>query len=301
VTLPHAATVFDVQRFSLHDGPGIRSVIFFKGCALACAWCQNPEALQAGPELAYYEERCLDGCALCVATCPEAALRPSRAGRVDFTRCTGCGACVEVCPGDALRRIGRRVSPEALLEEVLADRSFYASSGGGITLSGGEPVLQAAFLREFLPLAKREGLHVVLETCGAWPFALGEPLLPFVDLVLFDVKLIDPGRHARATSRENNEILANLARLVERRVLLEVRMPVVPGTNTDAGNVAATACLLRDLGVGALTLLPYNHLWEAKLPRLGGARPPLGLRPPGDAFYAELRAEFARHGLAAHL
>jgi pyruvate formate lyase activating enzyme len=301
MTLPHQAIVFDVQRFSLHDGPGIRTVVFLKGCALACVWCQNPEAMLAAPELAYYEEQCLEGCTRCVAACPEGAIRPERAARVDFARCTACGRCVDACPGRALRRVGRARGAAELLEEVLRDRPFFAASGGGVTLSGGEPVLHSLFLQEFLPLAKGAELHVALETCGAYPFGLLEPLLPHVDLVLYDVKLVDPARHERATGRENAQILANLAELVRRGVALEVRMPVVPGWNTDGGNLAATARLLGELGVKSLTLLPYNHLWEAKLPRLGTRRTPLGIAPPGADFYVQLQSELAGHGLSVRV
>ncbi len=301
MTLPHQAIVFDVQRFSIHDGPGIRSVVFFKGCSLACAWCQNPEAKQASPELAYYAEHCLEGCVRCLGVCPEGAIRSERTARVDFARCTACGKCVDVCPGRALRQVGRSWGAPELLELLLRDRAFYEASGGGLTLSGGEPVLHAGFLREFLPRAKAEALHVALETCGAYPFGLLEPLLPWLDLVLFDVKAADPLRHTRFTGQDNLQILENLAELLRRGVSLEVRMAVIPGWNSDPENVAATAHLLRDLGVRTLTLLPYNHLWEAKLPRLGTGRTPLGIRPPEDGFYAELQDRFARYGVAARI
>jgi pyruvate formate lyase activating enzyme len=300
MSLPHQAIVFDVQRFSIHDGPGIRSVVFFKGCSLACAWCQNPEAKQASPELAYYQERCLPGCTRCLV-CPEDALHADRARRVDFTRCTACGACVDVCPAGALRRVGRSWAAAELLEAVLRDRAFYEASGGGVTLSGGEPVLHASFLAEFLPIVEAEGLHVALETCGAYPFELLEPLLPRLDLVLFDVKAADPLRHGRYTGQDNLQILENLAELRRRRVPLEVRMAVIPGWNSDAENVEATAKLLRELGVETLTLLPYNHLWEAKLPRLGTSRAPLGIRPPQPAFYTALEDAFAQHGVVARV
>jgi pyruvate formate lyase activating enzyme len=300
VTTPRTATVFDVQRFSIHDGPGIRTVVFFKGCALACEWCHNPEALNAAPELTYSEHRCLEGCSLCTDVCPEDAIRADRVARVDFTRCTACGDCADVCPTKALRLIGRPMTAGELLGEAVKDRPFYRASGGGITLSGGEPVLHGAFLREFLPLAKAASLHVAVETSAAYPFARIEPLLPHLDLVLFDLKVVDPARHERYTARDNRQILHNLAELVRRRVPLEVRMPVVPERNTDARNLAAIARLLADLGVGSLTLLPYNHLWEAKLPRLATTRAPLGIQPPGDDFYDGLQAEFARLGLATH-
>jgi len=301
VTHPREAIVFDVQRFSIHDGPGIRTVVFFKGCGLSCIWCQNPEAMRAAPELAYYEARCLESCSLCVDVCPEDAIRPQRSARVDFELCTACGKCALACPSSALRCIGRPITTPELLEEVLRDRTFYEASGGGVTLSGGEPVLHSAFLQELLSLARVEGLHAAIETGGAYPFALLAPLLPHLDLVLFDVKLAGAERHAHYTGRENAEILDNLGRLLREDVPVEVRMPVVPGCNTDDENVAATARLVSGLGVSAITLLPYNHLWEAKLPNLGTQRAPLGVRPPEHDFYLRLQADFARHGLDARL
>lgn len=295
------AMVFDVQRFSIHDGPGIRTVVFLKGCSLACEWCQNPEATKAGPEIAYYREHCLPECHACEEVCPEEAILSDPAARVDFARCTACGDCVAVCPTRALRLVGRELSSGELLQELLRDRPFYAASGGGITFSGGEPVLHARFLEEFLPLARGEGLHVTLETAGSYPFELLEPLLPHVDLVLFDLKVVDQERHQRYTSRDNAVILENLRRLLDAGTTLEVRMPVVPGRNADDRNVQETAELLASLGVGRLTLLPYNHLWEAKLPRLGTARAPLHIAAPAPAFYEDLVRRFAERGLAAHL
>ncbi|MCC6640626.1 MAG: glycyl-radical enzyme activating protein [Deltaproteobacteria bacterium] len=299
MTQDDGAIVFDVQRFSVHDGPGIRTIVFFKGCALACAWCQNPEAIRAAPEIYYDDERCLAGCARCIDRCRDGALGDRRPKRVDFARCTACGACVDDCPAGALRIVGRTWSARELLTEVLRDRPFYASSGGGITLSGGEPVLHAEFLTRWLPLVKREGLHVVLETCGAYPFALLEPLLEWVDLVFFDVKAADAERHRTLTGKTNDQITQTLALLLRRGAAVEVRMPVVPGRNDDAENVAQTAKMLGRMGVGRVTLLPYNHLWEAKLPRLGTQQRPLGIRPPPGGHYEELVRAFAGHGIAA--
>jgi len=282
--LAGSAIVFDVQRFSVYDGPGIRSVAFFEGCTLACKWCQNREAIRAAPELGYDEQRCLDGCARCIGLCPQDAIRERREGRVDLARCDACGNCVEECPSEAQRTIGRARTAAELLEELLRDRLFYESSGGGVTFSGGEPVLQAPFLQRLLPLAKREGLHVAIETCGAYPFALLEPLLESIDLLLFDVKVADAERHRSLTGKTNHQVFENLALLLERGANVEVRMPVVPGRSDDEESVAEAADLLARFGVRHPRLLPYNHLCEAKLPRLGGDRRPLGIRPPPDGF-----------------
>ncbi len=296
-----SAVVFDVQRFSVHDGPGIRTVVFFKGCSLECVWCQNPEAIRAAPEITYDEARCIDACERCVPLCTGAALRGGRAGRVDFTRCTACGDCVPECPSEALRIIGRPWSAGELHAELLRDRPFYETSGGGVTFSGGEPVLQAAFLSELLPPLRGEGLHVAIETCGAYPFSHVEPLLESIDLVLFDVKAADAERHRAFTGRSNEQILENLRRLLGRDARVEVRMPVIPGHNDDDECVLQMAALLRGLGVGKLTLLPYNHLWEAKLPRLGGSRRPLGIRPPPAGHSEALVKSFSSRGIAASI
>lgn len=300
-TAASTATIFDVQRFSVHDGPGIRTVVFFKGCALACEWCQNPEAIRAAPELSYDEARCLEQCTRCTSLCPENAIHGCRGDRVDFSRCTACGQCVTECPSEALRLIGRTWTTEDLSEALLRDRPFYESSGGGITLSGGEPVLHSRFLERLLPLVKREGVHVTLETCGAYPFALLEPLLPAIDLILFDFKVADAGRHRALTGRTNEQILANLACLLASDMPIDVRMPVVPGRNDDASNISASAARLAELGVSSLTLLPYNPLWEAKLARLGGGRRPLGIPSPRDGFYADMVDAFARRGISASI
>jgi len=199
--------------------------------------------------------------------------------------------------------VGYEVGAAELFEEVEKDASFYAASGGGITLSGGEPVLQANFLGKFLPLVSNAGLHVALETSGAYPFEQLEPLLQWIDLVLFDLKLMDDTDHRHFTGRKNSQVLENLRRLLTGDTRVEVRMPVIPDRNTSEENIRATAEFLTDLDVGELTLLPYNHLWEAKIPRLGIGidRPPLGIRPPSENFYVKLRTEFTRRGLTTRM
>lgn len=291
------AVVFDVQRFSVHDGPGIRTVVFFKGCALDCAWCHNPEAVRPGPELTYWRDRCLSGCRECVAVCPETAIFDRIDARIAWSRCTHCGICATTCPADALVMVGREVGQRELLDEVVKDREFFATSGGGVTFSGGEPVLHSAFLEAFLPQARAEGLHLAIETCGAAPWELFEPLLPSLDLVLYDLKVMDTALHERLTGKGNVQIHEILRRLLARGIPVEVRMPVVPGHNTDDGNIRATAEFLAGLGIDRLSLLPYNHLWEAKLRALDTTRRPLGIRAPEPEFYRELQSRFEACGI----
>jgi pyruvate formate lyase activating enzyme len=292
------AIVFDVQRFSIHDGPGIRTVVFFKGCALDCRWCHNPEAVRRGPELAYHAERCVAGCNDCLDACPEGALVDRVENRVDFALCTHCGACVDPCPSGALEQIGREVGVDELIVDVLRDRSFFDAAGGGVTVSGGEPLMHSVFLERFLERLHGLGVHTCAETAGGVPYEALERLLPWVDLVLFDVKVIDAEAHRRFTGHGNDGIHRGLERLLASGTPVQVRMPVVPGCNTDDANVAATCALLRRMGVGEITLLPYNALWEAKLAALDTHRRALGIRSPDAAFYEDLRAAFARGGIA---
>lgn len=306
MTASGSAVVFDIQRFSTDDGPGIRTVVFFKGCTLACAWCHNPESRRRQPELAYHGDRCLPGCRACVDRCPEGALLDRIEGRVRWDACTHCGACVDSCPGTALRMVGSDWSPTRLLDEVLADRRFFAASGGGLTLSGGEPVLHHRFLTGFLPAAKAAGLHVALETAGLYPFGWLESLLPDLDLIYYDLKA-SGRRHLELVGSPRAPIFANLARLLawtdkmgpEHSPRIEVRMPVVPGLNDGGEAVAELASKLRELSVESLTLLRYNDLWEAKLPGLDSDQQPLGIHPPHPSYYRELAGRFAERGIRA--
>ena len=205
-----AGRIFDIQRFSVHDGPGIRTTVFFQGCPLRCRWCHNPEAVSAGPALFYSDRACLS-CRACEATCTEAV--HSFAGeeqRMCRERCRLCGACAEVCVAGALEFSGRSATPEEVVEVVLRDRVFYETSGGGVTLSGGEPLAQPAFAREILARCRTEGLHTAVDTCGEGAREALDALIPLADLWLFDVKHLDPGAHRAATGRSNERILQNL-------------------------------------------------------------------------------------------
>ncbi len=264
---------FNVQRFSTEDGPGIRTTAFFKGCPLRCAWCHNPEGLEARPELVWHDVRCI-AARDCLAACPSDALALTPQGmQIDRARCDACGACAAACPTGALEVIGRAWSVEALLEELLKDRAFYETSAGGVTLSGGEPLLQGDFLCSLLPRCKEAGLHVALDTCGAPAWARYERVLPWVDLVLYDLKLMDPERHRAATGVGNEQILANARRLAAAGVPMWVRTPVIPGCTADVENIVAIGEFIRQClpTVARWDLLAYTNLGRPKYHRLGRA------------------------------
>lgn len=288
--------ICDIQRFSVHDGPGIRTTIFFKGCPLACQWCHNPETISFHNELVFSVSDCI-GCGDCVPACSKFALALHKGHiRVDFAACDGCMRCTELCPSGALKPAARPCSSEALLAEVLRDFNYYGEDGG-ITLSGGEPLIHVAFLKEFLPKAKAAGLHVVAETAGHWAYEQLVPVLEHVGLFLFDVKMVDGQRHREYTGRSNARILQNLRRLLAEGRDVRVRMPLVPGRNIDSDNLTSTAKLIASLGLSTITLLPYHSLGEGKLAKIGGRVRPLGLRPPAPEEIAHARSVFESCGV----
>jgi pyruvate formate lyase activating enzyme len=262
--------IFDVKRFSLHDGPGIRTTIFFQGCPLRCVWCQNPESQIGMLRLFHADAKCLD-CRACAAACPQAAVEFSDDGRHWLAeRCIRCGACSRACPAGALSLVGMFETADNLERTVLRDRAFYARSGGGVTLSGGEPLAQPAFAREILARCHQQGIHTTLDTTAyaAWPTLAG--LLPYTDLVLLDIKTFDPDRHRCLTGVRNTVILANAVALAESDVDLVVRVPIIPGQNDDEADLRNVSHFLSGLpGLKGVELLPYNRMAQAKYSRLG--------------------------------
>ena len=261
------ARIFEIKHFAVHDGPGIRTTVFFKGCPLRCVWCHNPEGLLHTAQLAFFESRCV-GCGACVDVCPQNAqkLIPSR----HFLResCVRCGACESICPTQARKLYGREYTVEDLLPVLLADCEFYAASGGGVTLSGGECLLQADFCAELLRALKAHGIHTAVDTCGAVPWESIEKVLPFTDLFLYDVKAVDEQVHIACTGASNREILENLTRLATLGANMEIRVPVVPGYNAD--ELPAIRALAASLKTKpALTLLPYHSYAGSKYRALG--------------------------------
>lgn len=289
------APIFEIQRFSLHDGPGIRSLVFLKGCALHCPWCQNPESQASRPIIAFHRDRCQESFE-CAAVCPKQAI--VREGfRVDHARCDSCARCVDACAYDALRLIGEDLTPEQLMTRLLVDRAYYESSGGGITFTGGEPTLHPQFVGRVLELCVEAGVHTNLETSGTFAWAKWESTLRMLDLIYFDLKILDADLHERHLGGGYASIMENAANLTAHGFPVEFRMPLVPGYTDTPANIEAVIELLRGLGQKAIHLLAYHNMGEAKIDIIRGRQPRLGLPRYPHERLCELRETFELHGI----
>lgn len=297
--------VFNIMRFALHDGPGIRTTVFLKGCPLRCWWCHNPESQSAEPEVVHFQERCVR-CGECVRACALDALElvgegdegaggawlPAGArGQIvlDTGRCDACGDCAEACPAGARQLAGRHMSVGEVLAEVARDQVFFDQSGGGVTVSGGEPLMQADFTESLLAACKARRLRTALDTCGLAHPSVLERVRPHVDLFLYDLKLMDTAAHLRYTGAKNDLILANLALLAEAGSEVIVRMPVIPGVNDDEDNLDRLAGFMTAHGLRDLDLLPYHRIASDKYRRLHLTWRMDGVEPP-TADHVELLA-----------
>jgi pyruvate formate lyase activating enzyme len=268
--------IIEVKRGSLEDGPGIRSVVFFKGCPLRCVFCHNPETQRPGPELAFVAQHCIR-CNSCSAQCQPSAINLSSSSRIDRRRCDLCGRCAEECPSGALRLIGKYWNVAELAELLLRDLVFYCLSGGGVTLSGGECTLYPDYVHNLARRLKAEAVHIAVETCGFFDYEVfSDKILPYVDLVLFDIKLIDPQASLRYLGQSNERILSNLKRLLaEPRVQVRTRIPLIPGVTDTLENLAGIVDQLYEAGATEVSLLPYNPLAASMYDALGKAAPDL--------------------------
>jgi pyruvate formate lyase activating enzyme len=257
--------IFDIQRYSIHDGPGIRTNIFFKGCPLKCIWCDNPESQKISPEVLYFKSICVK-CYRCIESCFTGATRIGKDGEIYIERasCIACGKCCEVCGAGARKISGRFMTVEEVLNYVRRDALFYRVSGGGVTFTGGEATLQEKFFLELSRRCQENGFHTCLETSGYFQSDKLERLLRFIDLVLYDIKHMDSVRHRKLTFQGNEMILENLKRITEKRIPVIVRMPLIPGKNDSKKDLAKIGNFLRDLKINTIEVLPYHQMGARK-------------------------------------
>lgn len=292
--------VFDIKKYALHDGPGIRTTVFFKGCPLRCLWCHNPEGQNPGREIMLRPGRCLESCSRCFDICPLKAISKSSTFPVINTSlCNCCGLCAEICPSEALEMIGREVTPAEVMDEVMKDFVFYQQSGGGVTFSGGEPLMQPEFLQELLVLAKKYNLHTVVDTSGYARFDLFLRILPLVDLFLYDLKVMEAEKHKRLTGKDNKLILENLKKLAAITDNVIIRIPIIPSVNDDDDNLKQMVKFIASLGsVRGIELLPYHPLGKDKYVRLGRDYQLVDLKKPSPEEMNRIADFFKQNNLS---
>lgn len=294
------AYISNIQRFSVDDGPGIRTTVFFKGCNLKCRWCHNPECIPAHPSLQFVEKSCA-GCGRCIEVCPRevhSIVGPRHL--VKYTSCVACGKCVDACLSDALSIVGKVYDPDALLDILKKDMPYYARSGGGVTFSGGEPMLQLDYLQTMLQKCKESGLHTAVDTAGNVPYENFQQVMPYTDIFLYDIKLFDSEKHRDATAVPNERILSNLKQLTADGARVIVRTPVIMEINGDFKELEDIAGFLGSLsGIELVQLLPYHSYGVGKYETLGMTSKIKNHTPPAEAFLEEALALFLAKGLNA--
>jgi pyruvate formate lyase activating enzyme len=269
---PFSGNIFQIQRWSINDGEGIRSTVFLKGCPLRCKWCANPESWNFNPEVLFFRERC-SGCGQCAHVCDTDAITiENNAIGLDRARCCGCGKCCDVCPTDARKKIGSTVTVEEVLSVIKRDAIFYRESGGGVTFSGGEPFAQPEFLRQLVAACNRIGIDTAVETSGWFEWEQVKDIFEILDSVFVDIKHIDDEVHKRLTGVSNSRILENIILLSQMHPQIIIRVPLIEGVNTDENNISRMCEFLRqNAWVAGIELLPYHDFGESKYSAVGAA------------------------------
>jgi pyruvate formate lyase activating enzyme len=290
--------VFDIKRYSIHDGPGIRTTVFLKGCSLRCLWCHNPESVEVGPELMHWPGRCAR-CYACIEACPKGAIAKDAAGAVVIDRkaCDLCGKCGEACLYDAMQIVGREMSVEEVLSEVEKDKIFYDQSGGGVTLSGGDPFVQSAFAEALLDSCRARGIRTAVDIAGFSKNGILDRMASKTDLILYDLKCMDDTRHRELTGVSNVPIIDNLKRLAANRTEVWARIPLVPGVNDDDDNIRRTIAFLSSLKtIRRVGLLPYHSGGLEKARRIGKESHFRKFETPSEERIAAIEAAFREAG-----
>ncbi len=295
--MPTIGTTFNIKKFSVHDGPGIRTTVFFKGCPLSCLWCHNPESQSPQPEIHYFENRCIQ-CGDCAEVCPNNAISFIDGIRVwDSDLCQFCGACTEICPTEAIQLVGRDTDIDEIMAEIEKDIIYYDQSGGGVTFSGGEPLQQIDFLVALLKRCKKHEIHTAVDTSGFAAWARVEKILPYTNLFLYDLKLMDDEKHRQFTGVSNQVILENLSRLNNTQAQVHVRVPIIPSINDDDENLRATATFLSTLkNIQQIDLLPYHNIASDKYQRMAQEYALKDIKTPSAKEMQRLAAIFEKKG-----
>ena len=292
--------ITNIQRFSIHDGDGIRTTVFFKGCPLKCVWCHNPETQRYDGEVEYDEEKCT-GCGSCIGVCPQGALSFSESHKIirDEKKCTLCGKCEQFCPSDIRELIGKEYTEKELLKELLKDEMFYEESGGGVTFSGGEVMTQdIEYLVAVAKGLKKQGITLTIDTCGYADFSRFEALLPYVDTFLYDLKCMDDVLHVKYTGVSNKLILDNLIKLSNKGARIYIRIPTVKEVNGNKENMESIINFIKDnnIKVACVNLLPYHDTGSGKYRKLGLTYDGKSLHAPSDEEMKELVLMFKKNG-----
>ena len=290
-----SARIFEIKRFAVHDGDGIRTTVFFKGCPLKCVWCHNPEGIDFKPELAYYENKCIN-CGECIRVCPNNAHTIEKGVHIfNRKKCTGCGNCEEVCLGNALTLYGEEVTEDELLPKLLEDKEFYENSNGGVTLSGGECLMQSDFCAELLKKLKENGINTAIDTCGFVPQQAIDKVIPYTDVFLYDMKAYDEDIHIKCTGYSNKLILENIKYIDSCNKAIEVRIPYVPDYNSD--QIEKIAVFLKDLNnLTKVRILPYHNYAGSKYTSLAKENT-LPTKLPTDSEMEDARTILRKYGL----
>jgi len=293
--------VFNIQRYSIHDGPGIRTTVFLKGCPLNCWWCQNPESQLNGQEMIFWRDRCI-GCGACSAACTSYAIRIKKGIPVtERKKCLLCRKCVEKCPALAREIIGKKLTSKEVIKEIEKDLVFYEESGGGVTFSGGEPLEQSEFLESLLDACREKKIHTAVDTSGYISWETLHKISQKIGLFLYDLKLMDREKHRKYTGVSNEIILENLKKLSSVHPNIFVRFPVIPGINDDSQNIREMGKFLSNLKITQVNLLPYHYIGIDKYQRLGITYKLAATRPPSEEKLSEISGILNKFNLKVKL